>query len=97
MEAAKRTLLEGLRSGGRRVAGGGYMLGREYTLADCAWAVLLRRFIGGRGFHQTTTYIHDKWRGSHGCVNLLPQDAKAYYGVGKIGMTVKVFGRRPGT
>ena len=30
-----------------------------------------QRFIGGIGFHETTTYLHDGWRGSHGCVNLL--------------------------
>jgi lipoprotein-anchoring transpeptidase ErfK/SrfK len=70
---------------------------KEWSDPYHVWLPYWQRFIGGRGFHQTTTYIHDKWRGSHGCVNLLPQDAKKYYGTGKIGSTVKVFGRRPGT
>ena len=61
------------------------------------WLPYWQRFKGGMGFHQTTTYIHDKWRGSHGCVNLLPQDARTYWSTGRIGMTVKTFGRRPGT
>jgi peptidoglycan hydrolase-like protein with peptidoglycan-binding domain len=70
---------------------------KEWSDPYEVWLPYWQRFIGGRGFHQTTTYIHDKWRGSHGCVNLLPQDARTYWSVGKIGMTVKVFGRRPGT
>jgi peptidoglycan hydrolase-like protein with peptidoglycan-binding domain len=70
---------------------------KEWSDPYHVWLPYWQRFIGGRGFHQTTTYIHDKWRGSHGCVNLLPQDAKTYWNNGKIGMTVKVFGRRPGT
>jgi lipoprotein-anchoring transpeptidase ErfK/SrfK len=70
---------------------------KEWSDPYEVWLPYWQRFIGGRGFHQTTTYIHDKWRGSHGCVNLLPQDAKTYWSVGKIGMTVKVIGRRPGT
>ncbi|XVV09137.1 L,D-transpeptidase family protein [Actinoplanes sp. CA-131856] len=70
---------------------------KEWSDPYEVWLPYWQRFKGGMGFHQTTTYIHDKWRGSHGCVNLLPVDAKAYYSVGKIGMTVKTFGRRPGT
>ena len=70
---------------------------KEWSDPYEVWLPFWQRFKGGMGFHQTTTYIHDKWRGSHGCVNLLPADAKAYYSVGKIGMTVKVIGRRPGT
>jgi peptidoglycan hydrolase-like protein with peptidoglycan-binding domain len=70
---------------------------KEWSNPYHVWLPYWQRIVGGDGFHQTTTYIHDKWRGSHGCVNLLPQDAKAYYGIGKIGMTVKIFGRRPGT
>ena len=70
---------------------------KEWSDPYDVWLPYWQRFVGGRGFHQTTTYIHDAWRGSHGCVNLLPSDAKAYYGIGKIGRTVKVFGRRPGT
>ena len=70
---------------------------KEWSNPYHVWLPYWQRFIGGRGFHQTTTYIHDMWRGSHGCVNLLPQDAKKYYSIGKNGMTVKVIGRRPGT
>ncbi|MET3423939.1 lipoprotein-anchoring transpeptidase ErfK/SrfK [Actinoplanes tereljensis] len=70
---------------------------KEWSDPYHVWLPYWQRFIGGRGFHQTTTYIHDMWRGSHGCVNLLPQDATKYYSLGKIGSTVKVFGRRPGT
>jgi peptidoglycan hydrolase-like protein with peptidoglycan-binding domain len=70
---------------------------KEWSDPYEVWLPYWQRFIGGRGFHETTTYIHDKWRGSHGCVNLLEQDAKAYWSVGKKGMTVKVIGRRPGT
>ena len=70
---------------------------KEWSDPYEVWLPYWQRFIGGRGFHQTTTYLHDKWRGSHGCVNLLPQDARTYWTVGRIGMTVKVIGRRPGT
>jgi lipoprotein-anchoring transpeptidase ErfK/SrfK len=70
---------------------------KEWSDPYDVWLPYWQRFVGGRGFHQTTTYIHDAWRGSHGCVNLLPSDAKKYYSIGKIGMTVKVIGRRPGT
>lgn len=41
--AAKRSLIDGLRSGARFFPSRGYFLGPEYTLADSAWAVLLRR------------------------------------------------------
>jgi lipoprotein-anchoring transpeptidase ErfK/SrfK len=70
---------------------------KEWSDPYEVWLPYWQRFIGGRGFHQTTTYIHDAWRGSHGCVNLLPADAQKYYKIGKIGMTVKVIGRRAGT
>ena len=70
---------------------------KEWSNPYKVWMPYWQRFVGGVGLHQTTTYLHDGWRGSHGCVNLLPQDAKTYYGLGKIGSTVKVFGRRPGT
>ncbi len=70
---------------------------KEWSDPYHVWLPYWQRFVGGIGFHQTTTYIHDKWRGSHGCINLLPQDAQAYWGIGRIGLTVKVFGQRPGT
>jgi len=70
---------------------------KEWSDPYEVWLPYWQRFQGGKGFHQTTTYIHDKWRGSHGCVNLLPNDARTYWNVGKIGTTVKLIGRRPGT
>jgi lipoprotein-anchoring transpeptidase ErfK/SrfK len=70
---------------------------REYSEKYKVWMPYWQRFSGGNGLHQTTTYLHDMWRGSHGCVNLLAADAKQLYGIGKVGTTVKVFGRRPGT
>ncbi|HET6532178.1 MAG TPA: L,D-transpeptidase family protein [Actinoplanes sp.] len=70
---------------------------KEWSNPYKVWMPYWQRFVGGVGLHQTTTYLHDGWRGSHGCVNLLAADAKQLYGIGKIGMTVKVYGRRPGT
>jgi lipoprotein-anchoring transpeptidase ErfK/SrfK len=70
---------------------------KEWSNPYKVWMPYWQRFVGGVGLHQTTTYLHDGWRGSHGCVNLLGSDAKKLYGIGRIGTTVKVFGRRPGT
>jgi lipoprotein-anchoring transpeptidase ErfK/SrfK len=56
-----------------------------------------QNFHGGQGLHETTTYIHHMWRGSHGCVNLLTEDARIAYELLNTGSTVYVFGRRPGT
>jgi lipoprotein-anchoring transpeptidase ErfK/SrfK len=70
---------------------------KEWSDPYEVWLPYWQRFQGGKGFHQTTTYIHDKWRGSHGCVNLLASDARTYWNVGKIGTPVKLIGRRPGT
>jgi lipoprotein-anchoring transpeptidase ErfK/SrfK len=92
-----------IRSGmkGYRTPAGTYKINKrttkEWSNPYHVWMPYWQRFVGGIGFHQTTTYLHDKWRGSHGCVNMLPSDAKAWYSVGKKGYTVKVFGRRPGT
>ncbi|NMO53580.1 murein L,D-transpeptidase [Actinoplanes sp. TBRC 11911] len=92
-----------VRSGkkGYRTPAGSYAINKrtkkEWSNPYHVWLPYWQRFNGGRGFHQTTTYIHDKWRGSHGCVNLLPQDAGTYWSYGQKGMTVKLFGRRPGT
>src|SRR5581483_10096228 len=41
--AAREELLRHLLSGGRHFAAQGYILGREYTLADSGWAALLRQ------------------------------------------------------
>ncbi len=54
-------------------------------------------FKMGQGLHETTTYIHDMWRGSHGCVNLLHEDAQRAFELLHGGSTVYVFGVRPGT
>ena len=40
---ARSELLERLLAGGRHFAAQGYILGRDYTLVDSGWAVLLRR------------------------------------------------------
>jgi lipoprotein-anchoring transpeptidase ErfK/SrfK len=56
-----------------------------------------QHFKLGQGLHETTTYIHDMWRGSHGCVNLLHQDAQKAYELMRGGSAVQVYGRRPGT
>jgi lipoprotein-anchoring transpeptidase ErfK/SrfK len=68
---------------------------REWSNPYKVWMPYWQRFVRGVGLHQTTTYLHDGWRGSHGCVNLLSSDAKSLYGRLRIGATVKVFGRRP--
>jgi lipoprotein-anchoring transpeptidase ErfK/SrfK len=70
---------------------------KEWSDPYKVWMPYWQRFYGGDGLHQTTTYIHDAWRGSHGCVNLLASDAVYLYGKLTLGTTVKVFGRRPGT
>jgi lipoprotein-anchoring transpeptidase ErfK/SrfK len=61
------------------------------------WLPYWQRFVGGIGFHETTTYLHDAQRGSHGCVNLLHRDAVDMYDQLHMGATVRTFGRRPGT
>ncbi|WP_305788906.1 L,D-transpeptidase family protein [Symbioplanes lichenis] len=92
-----------IRSGmkGYRTPTGTYKINKrtkkEWSNPYKVWMPYWQRFVGGIGFHQTTTYIHDGWRGSHGCINMLPADAKTWYSIGKIGSTVKVYGRRPGT
>ncbi|GAA3393808.1 L,D-transpeptidase family protein [Cryptosporangium minutisporangium] len=57
-----------------------------------------QRFYRDMGFHQTTTYLHDPGSpGSHGCINLLPVDARMLWSYTKTGTPVKIFGRKPGT
>lgn len=60
------------------------------------WLPYWQHFIDGMGFHETTTYIHDSF-GSHGCVNLLHEDAVKFYETLKMDTTVHTFGRKPGT
>lgn len=42
-QQARAELLERLGAGGRQFASHGWFLGRDYTLADCAWGALLHR------------------------------------------------------
>ncbi|MDI6101396.1 L,D-transpeptidase [Actinoplanes sp. NEAU-A12] len=70
---------------------------REWSDPYAVWLPYWQRFVGGIGFHETTTYLHDARRGSHGCVNLLHDDAVAMFDLLDMGATVRTFGRRPGT
>jgi hypothetical protein len=70
---------------------------REWSDPYEVWLPYWQRFVGGIGFHETTTYLHDGRRGSHGCVNLLHRDAVDLFGQLRMGATVRTFGRRPGT
>ena len=63
---------------------------KEWSNPYEVWLPYWQRFNGGIGFHETTTYIHTKSIGSHGCVNLLPSDARALYALGKNGTRVHV-------
>jgi hypothetical protein len=53
-------------------------------------------FDGGQAFHSVGLSM---WNppGSHGCVNMTPKDAKAYWSRLKKGDDVFVYGRKPGT
>jgi lipoprotein-anchoring transpeptidase ErfK/SrfK len=70
---------------------------REWSNPYEVWMPYWQQFTGGIGFHETVSYLHDKSLGSHGCVNLLPSDARKLWDLGKVGTRVYVFGRRPGT
>jgi lipoprotein-anchoring transpeptidase ErfK/SrfK len=70
---------------------------KSWSVPYKVWLPYWQQITGGDGFHQTTTYIHNTAIGSHGCVNLLPADAKTLWTTIGHGTTVKLFGRRPGT
>ncbi|MEV6301975.1 L,D-transpeptidase [Actinoplanes sp. NPDC051861] len=70
---------------------------REWSNPYKVWLPYWQRFEGGNGFHRTTSYLHDKARGSHGCVNLLQGDAEKLWKLLETGTRVHTFGRRPGT
>jgi lipoprotein-anchoring transpeptidase ErfK/SrfK len=70
---------------------------REWSNPYKVWLPYWQQFHGGMGFHETTTYIHDGGIGSHGCVNLLPRDARQLWDLAKVGTRVHAFGRRAGT
>ena len=69
----------------------------EWSVPFEVWLPYWQRFYFGDGLHETTTYIHDMWRGSHGCVNLLHDDAVAAYQLLGVGSIVHLYGRRPNT
>lgn len=70
---------------------------REWSYPFEVWMPYWQHFTPAIGLHETTTYIHNMGAGSHGCVNLLPQDAAKAYELLTVGSTVQVYGRRPGT
>jgi lipoprotein-anchoring transpeptidase ErfK/SrfK len=56
------------------------------------------QFYRDMGFHQTPSWLYaPNTPGSHGCINLLPPDAKALFKLTKVGTPVRIFGRKPGT
>jgi hypothetical protein len=65
------------------------------TLYD-VWMPYAQFFDGGQAFHSVTKSM---WNppGSGGCVNMRPNDAKAYWNLLKNGDDVYVYGRKPGT
>jgi lipoprotein-anchoring transpeptidase ErfK/SrfK len=69
----------------------------EWSVPFSVWLPYWQNFYMGDGLHETTTYIHEMSVGSHGCVNLLHQDAVAAYGLLTTGSVVHLYGRRPGT
>jgi lipoprotein-anchoring transpeptidase ErfK/SrfK len=87
--------------GGYQTPTGGYEIfrraKREWSVPYKVWLPYWQAFNGGIGFHETTTYLHDGSLGSHGCVNLLHDDAVALWNTATVNTTVKVFGNRPGT
>ncbi|RLP89618.1 murein L,D-transpeptidase [Micromonospora sp. BL4] len=70
---------------------------REWSDPYEVWLPYWQHFTQGMGFHETTTYLHEKSIGSHGCVNLLHADAVRMWELGKVGTRVVLIGRRPGT
>jgi hypothetical protein len=69
---------------------------KEWSKPYEVWLPYWQHFQGGMGFHETTTYLHDPF-GSHGCVNLLPGDARALWNLTAVGTPIHSWGRRPGT
>ncbi|MGC4770185.1 L,D-transpeptidase family protein [Micromonospora sp. DT44] len=70
---------------------------KEWSDPYEVWLPYWQHFTQGMGFHETTTYLHDKSIGSHGCVNLLHADTVRMWELGKVGTRVVLIGRRPGT
>jgi len=88
-------------AGGYQTPAGRYRVNfrnvKEWSNPYEVWLPYWQHFVDGMGFHETTTYIHNGAIGSHGCVNLLPADARALWRLGEVGTPVHVYGRRPGT
>ncbi len=70
---------------------------KAWSVPYSVWLPYWQAFSSGDGLHETTTYIHDMWRGSHGCVYLLHDDAARAYELLDRGSTVHLYGRRAGT
>jgi lipoprotein-anchoring transpeptidase ErfK/SrfK len=70
---------------------------REWSNPYEVWLPYWQHFVDGIGFHQTTTYLHNATLGSHGCINLLPDDAVTMWRLLAVGTTVRTFGHRAGT
>ncbi|MFF0150002.1 L,D-transpeptidase family protein [Micromonospora sp. NPDC005203] len=70
---------------------------KEWSDPYEVWLPYWQHFTQGMGFHETTTYLHDKSIGSHGCLNLLHADAVRMWELGSVGTRVVLIGRRPGT
>lgn len=70
---------------------------KEWSEPYEVWLPYFQHYYAGEGLHEATSYLHDPDGGSHGCVNLLPSDAKRLYGLLDYGDTIEVFGKRPGT
>ena len=70
---------------------------RAWSLPYSVWLPYWQAFYRGDGLHETTTYIYRYGIGSHGCVNLLHDDAKRAYELLDGSSTVHLYGRRAGT
>jgi peptidoglycan hydrolase-like protein with peptidoglycan-binding domain len=70
---------------------------KDWSEPYSVWLPYWQAVDGGNGFHETTTYIHNYAIGSHGCINLLHDDAVKYWNELHVGSPVNVFGHRPGT
>lgn len=68
-----------------------------WSVPFSVWLPYWQQFYFGDGLHETTTYIHNMWNGSHGCVNLLHDDAVNAYQILSVGSIVHLYGHRPGT
>ena len=70
---------------------------KHWSRPYSVWLPYWQHFNDGMGLHETTTYIHNMGIGSHGCVNLLHNDAVKAYSLLGYGSKVRLYGRRPGT